>query len=166
VAVAGFHWITSTNNTYTWPGVSHNLGPADIVIPAGGLLRKVLVKQNVVNFTQTGNGYLVVGTWYVSQVIQFSGTAYAGRHIFDRYNRLPSNLSCVYDVPATERIYTSYVNAGDETMGVNEKMSYGGHGSSGLQLKYLCALNMAAPNLSPNPTDFFFETTIAALYYL
>lgn len=160
-----YHWVSSVNSTFAFPGNAHNLGPAALAIPAGSTVKRFIIRRHVINFVQTGNAYTTVGTWYHSQSLSFTTGPYAGRGIYASYRAVKPQLTAVYDVAATQRIYSGFFSDGDETHFVDQRCSYGGPSSAAQTLTLLTALVMNGSGLSDAVTNFFYEVELYVLYY-
>lgn len=97
----------------------------DILIPAGATLKRYLVHAQTVSGTTNGIGVAAAGRFSYGMTVSFTSGQYVGDVIFRKQWAIPTQTVALYDVLSNARVYTQYLNGGDETFFVDQRCSYG-----------------------------------------
>lgn len=121
--VSPYHWIRTSNNLFLGTGTTQTVYDQTFTIPAGGILKKVIVYGVDISGFQKGNSETGVGIWNLTQNIQITSGPNNNRLIFNSTRRIPQAVTAV--LTGINNQYTSYLNAGDNECGVDQECSYG-----------------------------------------
>jgi hypothetical protein len=164
-----YQWVYA-NPSYPpanpYPGTGNFYSCPPITLPVGAQMKRFLVRTANIQGVSTGNGYNNSGIWSVNWRVHFTAGAYGARDLFLSYRRIPAERVAVYDVAATERIYTSYLHAGDNEIGFNQKAIFGKAGGAANTIVCDCGVNMLAPGMTAGITNWYFSYQFGVLYYL
>ena len=119
-----YHWL-NTSYDQAWPAGGGTLTNLDVVIPAHATMKRFVVRNTGIQGVGTGIGFdMVVNLFWLCSIDIVAGQ-YSPRNLFGTQRAIPAQVVALYDTPTTQRVYTHYVNAGDNELGINEKASYG-----------------------------------------
>ena len=121
--VSRYHWIRSANNLFLGTGSAQTVYDHTFTIPAGGILKKVIVNNIDISGTQSGNSNLGIGVWNLTQDISITSGPNNNRIIYQAARRIP--FVCTAYLKGFTDEYTSYMNAGDNECSVDQECSYG-----------------------------------------
>ncbi len=133
------HWILASydepfSGTPTFPALF-------LDIPAGGIMKKILVNEHVIRAVATGEGFQAVGPIWLLQGVQFESGPYGTRQLFKRGVVLRSNFVTLYDAGTLRRIYTQWTWGDDTILEINQQVSYGLASGPGFRVSYRSSLN-------------------------
>jgi hypothetical protein len=97
----------------------------DLVVPAGSILKKFLVRNTSLMAVQTGAGYNTVGPIQINMLVEWIPLGVAARKIYQSSRQVPQVVTSLYDVIDAARIYSMYYNGGDNEFSVDQECSYG-----------------------------------------
>jgi hypothetical protein len=149
-----------------YPGSGQFYSCPAIVVPAGAQIKRMLVRNVTCQAVATGNGYNAIGMYFVNYRVHFTAGQYGVRDIFLTNLAVPAQTTAVYDVAATERIYTTYLNGADRDLGWNQRTIFGKVGGASMTILCDAGLNCLAPALSNALVNFYFGYQFGILYYL
>lgn len=121
--VSRYHWL-SANASGTVPGSSvATLLDTEVTIPAGGILKKVLIDRTYVAFKQTGTSDTAIAPWTMLQECHISSGPNVNRVLFQGYRRV--NMAPVAYLQGFTNTWTAWHQGGDNEFGANRECSYG-----------------------------------------
>lgn len=143
------HWLQGGLDT-AWAGTTV-FANTDLAIPAGGIIKRFLLRGVRVQGTGTGAAFNRVAPIYAFQTVDLIAGEYGAHNLFMTVRRVPSDYVALYDSTTAERIYTQYIMGGDNELGFNQRCSYGTRGGPGMTIRYQWALflppgTLAAPS--------------------
>jgi len=121
--VSRYHWLRVSNNIFLGAGTAQTVYDHTFTIPAGGILKKFIVYGTEIMGTQSGNSNLGPGVWCLNYYFTIDTGPNAPRQLYTTTRRIPFVVSAYTKSFVDE--YTSYMNAGDNELGVDQECSYG-----------------------------------------
>ena len=155
------HWqIQGTGGPWNALGSLPNI---DIAIPAGATLKRFVAFDHQFNAIQTGLAFNVVGNFSILQQVTIVGGPDNGHTLWQSIHPLTSNVVALNDVTTIQRVYTQYVNAGDDTLMINERTAFGKRTGPGFTLRYAVA-TFVGPNFAGALSYSSYNYAFKALY--
>lgn len=121
--VSRYHWLRVSNNLFLGSGTAQTIYDHTFTIPAGGILKKIIVYGMEIVGTQSGNSNLGIGVWTLNYYFTVTSGPDINRQLYTTTRRIPFQTTAYTKSFVDE--YTSYMSAGDTELGVNEKYSLG-----------------------------------------
>lgn len=126
------HWLRGGFDTVWTAGI--NIGDVDLVVPAGGIVKRFLLRQVSITGYVQGFNYNSLTPLRMLMSVNIIAGEYAPRDIYLTHRRVPSDYVGLYDI--VDRNYTQYVNGGDLELGFNQRASYGTAGGPGMTIRF------------------------------
>lgn len=155
------HWVKNGTGG-PWAAIGP-MADVDIPIPAGATLRRFVCQDHSFTATMTGVGFDKVGNFYLLQRVWIPDGPYANHTLWQSVKPLRSEYAALYDIAVTERVYTQWLNAGDDTLLINEKTAFGTRVGPGFTLRYTL-FSFAGPNFNGVFSYANLNYSLAALY--
>lgn len=163
--MGSLNWTRGSFNYDSFSPLPVSLGPIDLNIPAGAVLKKFVVcNANFQGYIQ-GNDYRSVTPVHVDQVVSFTTGHYAGRILYETFRAPTLATNGFYDVLTGTQYYTTYFSGGDEVFGIDQKTSYGQLTYPAMNLRYAATISAQGWGVSGSQR-FEMNTTFKALFYL
>lgn len=159
-----YHWLETSmgisfTGTTTLPALTLNF-------PAGAQMKRFLVYKNLFFGTASGPNLNYAQPITLFQQVQFTSGVNNTRKIYQTFRRVQCDYPVLFDstLAFNNRIYTTIMNAGDESLLINEKSSYGkaSEPAYNLTLTGTISCRGASPTLFSGSANYSFK----ALYYL
>jgi hypothetical protein len=160
-----YHWITNTIGQPNFTG-STTFANLDLVIPAGGQLKKFIIHRHLFFGTSSGPNLNYAQTITLFRTVNIISGAYSPRELFVRHDRLHCDYPTLFDstLAFNNRIYTTLLAACDDDLFVDQKCTYGKTSGASFTIRLACTLSChgASPTLFSGSATYVFK----ALYYL
>lgn len=121
--VSRYHWLRVSNNLFLGAGTSQTVYDQTFTIPAGGILKKILLNGVEIIGTQSGNSNLGIGVWTLQMFFTVTSGPDNNRKLYTSTRRIP--FQCTAYTFGVTNEYTSYMSAGDNECGVDQEYSLG-----------------------------------------
>lgn len=121
--VSRYHWLTAQNSGFLAGGTIQLLLNQTLVVPAGGILKKILFKQCEIRATQSGTDEKGFNVWNMYETVDITAGPNSPRSIFSATRRIP--MAPVAYLQGFVNKWACYYNAGDNELGVDQQCSYG-----------------------------------------
>lgn len=138
----------------------------DFSIPAGGIVKKILINNVQMQGKQEGTTNTAVNCWYWYYLMRIIGGPNNNRIVYESARSIPMVVSTISTTVI--EFYTGWYNAGEKELGVNEKMSYG-KSSDTLPWKINFSIKnvgIASQNTTFPISKSFYTIQAKVLYYL
>jgi hypothetical protein len=154
----GYAWQTGGFDELGTPTLSSNV-ITSLDLPAGAILKKVLVRNTFVGLFCSGLDHTAVQPMYLSLEIKLIGGPHNNRIIRQSDYDVPFEVTSDFAVGVTT--YVCWWHASDGQLGVNQKTSYD-MGPSPTSVDFTVALNPLNPPFTAPTGDW--HMGFAALY--
>jgi hypothetical protein len=159
-----YHWISSSMGV-SFTG-STTFPVCDLAFPAGAQLKRFIVCNNLFFGTASGSNLNYAQPLTLYQKFQFIGGVNDLRVPYETFRALHCDYLTLFDssLVFNNRIYTTILNAGDESLLINQKSTYGKATEPAYTLRLSGTLSCrgASPTLFSGSAGYTFK----ALYYL
>jgi len=118
-----YHWLQFGIDT-AWPvGPSAFIHQADVTIPAGGIVKKIIFNNTIIQGVQSGSQKTGVGIFSLNRQVSITSGPYSPRVIFASVYRIPAMVTSILVGLVNE--FTAWHCAGDRECGDELQCSYG-----------------------------------------
>lgn len=160
------HWLQTgatspiVSSTNAFAGVS-------LTIPAGGVLKKVIVYDCQMACYLTTPDERGVWPLRVSWLLTYFSTSYPSRPLHETYRGVPMEVYSYYDSALNSTQPHAVFHGGDNEFGFQVKCSYGGAGKTSATVQLTGTCNTNAPFVPSGYTiQGVWGANMKALYYL
>lgn len=121
------HWLQSRFSS-TGFSVWNNIPLPTITIPAGGRLVRFISNGLQMRANETGVGGTAIFLYDLEVTLSITSGHYSPRQLFYGTYRFDQNVTALYDSATFQRIYSNWLQIGDQDVKINQRCSYGGNG--------------------------------------
>lgn len=147
--VSRYTWLRNSNNIFLGSGTAQTVYDHTFTIPAHGILKKIIVYGTEIVGTQSGNSNLGIGVWCLNMYMTVTSGPDNNRILYTSTRRIP--FQCTAYLKGFTDEYTSYMNAGDNELGVDQEYSLGKSTStSSWTIRVLMAMHAAPGGQNAN----------------
>lgn len=158
-----YHWLTG--GVSILGAIPSDTQNTDIVIPAGGVIKKFLTREwTVAAQKQSSTNVGLVRPYYISQRVFFTAGPNINRNIFLSYRRVPTFWTAFEAVAVP--VYDFQINAGDDELGFIQECSYGKSSGPSQTLRFQNRFTPGSGNYAGDLTPGTYQYNFAVLYYL
>ena len=119
--------------------VPNTLQTTDIVIPAGGTIKRFQLRNTYVSVFNEGTNHNTVHNLYFSENVHFTAGPMTNRVIYQSIRRIPMVTTTFF--AAAVPVYDFYAYAADNELGFNQRCSYGLKTGPSQTLRFQCAVH-------------------------
>lgn len=127
------HWLQGGLDG-TWTAGSAQ--PAiNLAIPAGGIMKRFLMRAMSFQGYSTGVGFNAPAPLRLTMTVDITTGPDAPRNIYETMRVIPSRYVALYDNATLQRVYTQYIEGGDNELAFNQRCSYGTRAGPGFNVR-------------------------------